>query len=525
LTGWQHLALGLALPMTGWCVSRLTVDAGLKPATGLVADGALPLFGHLLVFVATSKPIFAGSLITAIIAAFAVADRLKRCILLEPVVLADAHQTIDILVRHPELNALFSKNRFVIWIGLAAAGLLAGVFFWDPSVWPWSPWPGLAAAAAAAAAGWSIKGPLLSPLAGIFLQAGMTADPARDAKILGPFAMHLAYAVIARAERPARCAAVRPSATSAIRRRSGALAPVVVVQCESFFDPRRLHPALPADLLPAFDNCRSDAIQFGRLSVPGFGANSVRTEFAVLSGLAETAIGFDRFNPYLCFARSPIRSLAWRMRAAGYRTICVHPFDRRFYRRDRVMHNLGFDVFISEEAFSGAACAGPYVADVEVARRVAEILLDEGPNVFVFAITMENHGPWDGVFEPPDTILGLPEFASREAFGGFLRGVKSADAMLGILTDRLRAQTEAAVLAFYGDHLPCLRSTFRQFGFDDRRTDYVIWSPGVNAPLAIDLTAPELSRAIWDAWQLTVLSREPSDLLGLDKLVAPTLHH
>ena len=96
--------------------------------------------------------------------------------------------------------------------------------------------------------------------------------------------------------------------------------------------------------------------------------------------------------------------------------------------------------------------------------------------------------------------------------------------MLGILTDRLRAQAEAAVLAFYGDHLPCLRSTFRQFGFDDKRTDYVIWSPCANAPLALDLTAPDLSRAIWDAWQRTMLSRGRSERLGLDNLMLPTLH-
>ena len=523
MTGFQYFALGLALPVFGWGALRLTVSAAFNPTVGLVADGALPLLGYSLVFAATGKPVFAGSLITTFIAAFAVTDRLKRRILLEPVVFADAHQTIDILVRHPELNALFSKNCLVIWIALSVVGLLLGVFFCDPGVWPWSLWPALAAAAATAAAGWSIRGPLLAPLADIFLQAGVTADPARDTRIVGPFAMHLAYAVIARDERPRRRAAVQPAPVAATRCRCGALAPVVVVQCELFFDPRRLHPALPADLLPAFDNCRSDGIQYGRLSVPAFGANSVRTEFAVLSGLTDAAIGFDRFNPYLCFARAPVRSLAWRMRAAGYRTICVHPFDRRFYRRDKVMHNLGFDVFVSEEAFSSAARAGLYVADAEVARRIAEIVADEGPAVFVFAITMENHGPWTGVVEPFDAVSQLPEFPGRAAFGGFLRGLKSADAMLGMLTDTLQTCGERALFAFYGDHLPSLHSAFRHYGFDDRRTDYVIWSPGFSIPLTVDLTASELSRAIWDTWRGMAPARERADLFRLDHLELPIL--
>jgi hypothetical protein len=524
LTGWQHIAVGLALPMAGWCGLRWAIDADFNPPVGLVADGALPLIGYALVLAATGKPIFAGSTILVIITAFAVADRLKRRVLLEPVVFADGYQTLDILIRHPELNLLFAKHRHVVWVTLAVIGLLLEIFLWDRCVWPWSVWPGLVAAAAVAAAGWSIRGPLLDRCANAFVRSGATADPVSDARALGPFAMHAAYPLIARAERGRRRAAVCPlAANPTLRRRSTPRAPIVVVQCESFFDPRRLHPAVAFDLLPAFDGCRTTAIQYGRLSVPGFGASSVRTEFAVLSGLAEAAIGFDRFNPYLCFARSPVRSLAWRMRAEGYRTVCVHPFDRRFYRRDRVMHNLGFDVFLSDEAFSGAARAGAYVADVEVARRVAEIIWDEGPNVFVFAITMENHGPWGAAVDQAGLCCGLPEFPGRDAFDGFLQGIKSADAMLGILSEALRREGDAALLAFYGDHLPCLHAVFRRFGFCDRRTDYVIWSPGIGAPQALDLTAPELSRAIWDAWRLAVLSRERSDFLGIDRLALPTL--
>ena len=180
------------------------------------------------------------------------------------------------------------------------------------------------------------------------------------------------------------------------------------------------------------------------------------------------------------------------------------------------MRNLGFDIFLSEDAFSGAARAGSFVADVEVAQRIAEIVWDEGPEVFVFAITMENHGPWRSAREPNGPVSRLPDFPGNDALDGFLQGIKGADAMLGVLTDVLRMQGDTALLAFYGDHLPCLHSAFRRFGFDDRRTDYVIWSPGAGAPLALDLTASELSRAIWDAWQLAALPANRSLLLAAD---------
>jgi len=103
----------------------------------------------------------------------------------------------------------------------------------------------------------------------------------------------------------------------------------------------------------------------------------VRTEFAVLSGMPESAIGLDRFNPYHRFTSVPVSSLAWRLRAEGYRTVCLHPFDRTFYGRDRVMPNLGFDVFLGEEAFAGAQRVNGYISDVEAARKAVEIVKEE----------------------------------------------------------------------------------------------------------------------------------------------------
>ena len=57
-------------------------------------------------------------------------------------------------------------------------------------------------------------------------------------------------------------------------------------------------------------------------------------------------------------------TLAWRLRARGYRTVCLHPYDRTFYGRDVAMPNLGFDRFLGEEAFRDAPRLGRYVSDV-----------------------------------------------------------------------------------------------------------------------------------------------------------------
>jgi hypothetical protein len=93
----------------------------------------------------------------------------------------------------------------------------------------------------------------------------------------------------------------------------------------------------------------------------------MRAEFAVLTGVPESALGYDRFNPYYALARVPIESQVWRLRRAGYRTICLHPFDRRFFRRDLAMPALGFEQFLA--ARRSAAGAKPPIARTRVGRR------------------------------------------------------------------------------------------------------------------------------------------------------------
>src|SRR5882757_2992999 len=167
--------------------------------------------------------------------------------------------------------------------------------------------------------------------------------------------------------------------------------------------------------------------------------------------MPESAIGLDRFNPYHRFTSVPVSSLAWRLRAEGYRTVCLHPFDRTFYGRDQVMPNLGFDVFLGEEAFAGAQRINGYISDVEAARKAVEIVKEEGPNVFVFVITMENHGPWSAPSDMPSsgllTGLALPR-DEQLALERYLRSLQSADKLLNVLTETLGNSRMPGLLAF-----------------------------------------------------------------------------
>jgi hypothetical protein len=497
-----QIVVGAILVALGWMIVRRFAGATLWPNQTLVLDAIIPLAAFVGCVALTGKPVICGIGLFALLCAIARADRLKRRILREPILFYDVYQTIDVLFRHPQVDILAAANwRSAVTMSAGMAATVAAMWL-EPALWRWTPLPAATFLLLLSAIILAVRGPLLMASAIRLRSLGATGDPRADAARLGFFAMQIVHVMLARAERAERRAASRMGTGPALRRaRSNDGCPVILIQSESFFDARRLDRRMPSDLLPAFDrHCRS-GIQWGRLAVPGFGGNTMRTEFAVLTGMTEAAIGFDRFNPYQALARRPIGSLAWRLRSEGYRTICIHPFDRRFYRRDIVMENLGFDAFLGEEAFARPAPPGGYIPDSDVAALTLDLLRDEGPKVFIFAITMQNHGPWsDRANRFPGAIYDrVPVLAGDRGLSSFAAGLHESDRMLELISAELAARGDDGVIAFYGDHLPGFSATFEKLGFVDQCSDYVITRCHEHVGRRIDLAAHELSDAILDA--------------------------
>ncbi len=270
---------------------------------------------------------------------------------------------------------------------------------------------------------------------------------------------------------------------------------LVAVQCESFFDARRVIDGIHPDVLKNFDALTGLASHAGRLQVPAWGANTVRTEFAFLSGIASEALGIHRFNPYRKLARHGVPTIASELKSLGYRTICVHPFSAKFYDRDRVFPALGFDEFIDITAFSPDDKSGPYIGDAAVAKKVAQILRGATEPLFIFVITMENHGPLhqERVADGDEARLytSAPPVGYEE-FTIYLRHLQHTDTMLGAIHEGLKATSRPGWLCAYGDHVPILTSVYEANKFADGRTDYFIVGTDANdgVPQQADI-APE----------------------------------
>ena len=503
-------ALGLLICLLAWLGLRASAGAGLRgPALGFVIDVVPFVLGFALLLLATARPVLSGVGVAALAVGLGTVDRVKRVVLQEPVVFADRSELLEV-VRHPQLYLPFAGTARVLAGGAAILVLAAAAFWAEPALWQVGipAEIGLAALAPVLACCCFIvptSPPLLRRLSRGYERLGLTREPAIDAARLGLLGSCVMHATVARNERPRlRLAAARARLAELPGDGSvDAGGPIIIVQAESFMNAAQLHPSL-AGAMPELARLQRDAVRYGRLSVPCWGANTIRSEFAVLTGLAEGRLGLDRFNPYSGFLDAATPSLVRQARAAGYTTICVHPFDLRFYGRDRALPLLGFDRLIGQEAFRDAPRDGAYVADIAVAAMLAELVERHGPRTLVLAITMQNHGPWTGMatLAPPAPLPPeLAGIAEPHAFGRWLHHAKGTDAMLPVLTRCLRDTAGRTGLPgwlmLYGDHQPSLAAVFASLRARDPRTDYVIWKTDRTArPRQEDCAAHELAHAL-----------------------------
>ncbi|WP_110687764.1 LTA synthase family protein [Salinicola aestuarinus] len=393
----------------------------------------------------------------------------KSASLREPFLCQDFEYFLD-AVRHPRLYIPF------FGVGLTIASLIAGAIaigigFWlEPSLFgreqgPWSLFVTFAIVASAVTT-LALCLPRLPRC---------TLEPFTDLERFGLYPYLWAYGLMTRAPidlSDNREAFPTPFTTPT------ALPHLVLVQSESFFDPREWLSSIRHDVLETFDAMMADSVQSGRLEVPAWGANTVRTESAVLTGLTAQALGAHRFNPYHQLSQLEVNNLARALKSLGYRTVCLHPYPGTFYLRDRVYPRLGFDEFIDIAAFDDKDRDGQYIGDLALARKVHEQLEATDAPLFVFVISMENHGPLH--LETPD-----PAVAERWLEGGvtegcedltvYLRHLGNTDSMLAALKTSLLASDRDGILAFYGDHVPIMPKVYARHGEPDGLTNYFIW--------------------------------------------------
>lgn len=259
---------------------------------------------------------------------------------------------------------------------------------------------------------------------------------------------------------------------------------IILVQAESFVSPDRLivgnvKDARSEDLMPYWSEFMASG-HTGRFEVPAWGANTMRTEFGVLTGKTEDQLGMFRFNPLLGIQKNYCWSMAYFLQSQGYKTMALHPFKAGFFGRNKKYPRLGFDEFMDESYFQEAERRGPYVSDESLAEICFEQLTEETDPVFQFVITMETHGPWGkdrfrknegdrGWARPPYRFMG-------HDLGAYAYHLDGLDSLIGMFRERAQELDRPVVFGLYGDHQPALPLSMIKDGGIDNSTNYLIWA-------------------------------------------------
>lgn len=452
----------------------------------------------------SARPIL--SLIFTLVLAFTITviSNVKARVLREPLVYTDIALLGQVFL-YPRLYIDYIGWGPVLALIVALPGAIGFGFWLEAPLWAQSSfvdlWPGVLALGVVFYLAWTFiraQSPRLLLLPTLALSA--STDIRIDFSRFGLFWTLLLYAVLSGNKRPS---SVQPPSDLATPPSSTLQPHLIAIQCESFFDARRLHSEIDPALLQHFDACVAKSEVHGRLQVPAWGANTMRTEFSFLTGIASETLGVHRYNPFLHLAKSPVDSMAWKLKAQGYRTVCIHPYHATFFERHVVYPALGFDDFLHIDDFVDAPTFGPYITDLAISMKVKDLINATEQPLFIFAITMENHGQWeqDRFASSPEVEAELPQMATlhdRE-LSMYLRHLGNADAMVGdIMTHMSTKAAPPSVFCMFGDHQPSFPGLFGQLELEDECTDYVIWTGRDTASRRQDVSAEELMPTLLD---------------------------
>ncbi len=227
---------------------------------------------------------------------------------------------------------------------------------------------------------------------------------------------------------------------------------VILVMNESFSDLRVLGGVeLNQDNLVFWNSLKENTVR-GYVNASVIGGGTANSEFEVFTGCS-TAFLPVNYYPYQQAIRKPVNSLVSQMEKYGYSTYSMHPEDEDNWNRSKVYQYYGFDESLWDKDFEGAEVIHRGVSDAETYKRVIELYegRQEGEKLFVFDLTMQNHG---GYFleDGPDEVVATN--MQEDDLNEYLSLVKISDEAFAELIGYFEDADEKVVICMFGDHQP-----------------------------------------------------------------------
>ena len=256
---------------------------------------------------------------------------------------------------------------------------------------------------------------------------------------------------------------------------------VIVIMNETFSDLAGVAAAMnkefvtDVEVLPFFNSLSDGAsnISKGYALASVFGGNTANSEFEFLTSNTMAFLPQNTVAYNLYVNENNAFSVVQTMKAAGYRTIGMHPEVGTNWSRTRIYGYYGFDEsyfletdasgsksFVNGKALTDEELYRGHVSDSTIYNRIIEMYENkaEGESIFTFAITMQNHGGYSSKDFQYDVHLNSA--GSSKSVDEYLTSIHNSDAALQELIAYFEAQEEETLIVMFGDHQPSLPNSF-----------------------------------------------------------------
>jgi len=229
---------------------------------------------------------------------------------------------------------------------------------------------------------------------------------------------------------------------------------VILIMNESFADLRTLGELeLNMENMEFFNSLKDNTVR-GYVNASVLGGGTANSEFEVFTGCTSAFFSVN-YYPYQQGVKKPLNSLVSQMEKYGYHTYSMHPEVSSNWKRDTVYRFLGFDESFWLQDFEGAEVVHHGVSDAETFDRIIKLYeeREEGEKLFVFDLTIQNHGGYPGKQAPYEV---RSEKYNNAMLDEYLTLIKITDEAFKDLVTYFEGQDEKVIICMYGDHQPWL---------------------------------------------------------------------
>lgn len=170
-------------------------------------------------------------------------------------------------------------------------------------------------------------------------------------------------------------------------------------------------------------------------------------DFAVNCSLQPMKSG----SVFIQYASHDYACLPEQLKNEGYSTNVFHPYQGGFWNRNIMYKNMKYDQFYSMKHYELDERLGWSLGDKSFYRQSMDIIADLPQPFHAFLISLTSHHPYK--LPVAEKLLNTEELDDT-IMGDYLQVIHYADAALGQLVDRLKAEGlwNKTIFVLYGDH-------------------------------------------------------------------------